>query len=275
MALPMNIELMNVDKFIMDHNAKQVTSMFIKEPSSDEFNHRGLFSEDIFGQVGSPDRLIRFGYIDLRTKVFHPAIYGYLIKLKALYGEILSGKSYAKFDKTQRDFVACDTDDPDANTGFKFFVDNFSSIVFRKNASITQNDKVAVIEKYRDSCIITKCLVMPAGLRDISLEDGKASSDSINKLYTSLMNYAQAMPSIDMDTDIYDCVRFSIQKKINEIYEFIFDMSEGKFGFFQRKYSSRNLALGTRNVITPADMSGSSIDDPKYLKCDVDANGMF
>ena len=268
MGLPINIELMDVERFVQEHNCKQVTSMFIKESTSNEFHSQGLFSEDIFGQIGSTDRLINFGFIDLRTKVFHPTIYGHLLRLKALYGQILSGKSYARFDKEEQDFISCSESDEGAGTGFQFFIDNFKKIKFKKNASVTQNDKVDLITKYRDRCMIEKCLVMPAGLRDMSIEDGKPASDSINKLYASLINYTKAMPSIGSESDLFDCVRFAIQKKINEIYDFIFDMIEGKFGFFQRKYGSRNLALGTRNVISPADMNAASPDDPTYLKMD-------
>lgn len=268
MSLPINIELMNVDRFIEQKQCKRVSTMFIKSPSSDEFHSEGLFSEDIFGQIGSTDRLVTFGYIKLNTTIFHPVIYGHLIRLKALYGEIISGKSYAIFDKSVGDFVSAGSEDAGAGTGFKFFIDHFPRIVFKKNASITQNDKVDVINKYRSSCTIENCLVMPAGLRDMNIEDGKPASDSINKLYASLINYTQAMPYTGSDDDIFDGVRFAIQKKVNEIYTFIFDMIEGKFGFFQRRYGSRNLALGTRNVISPADMSGARPNDPKFMKCD-------
>ena len=270
MALPVNISLMNVDAFIDQHQCKQVTSLFIRESSSDEFHHDGLFSEDIFGQIGSSERLITFGYIDLRTTIIQPLIYGYLIRIKGLYGEIMASKTYAVFDKKEMDFKVAGADEPGAGTGYKFFIDRFNDIKLKKTESASQNDKVAVIEKYRKSCLIDKFLVLPAGLRDMKVDEGKPASDSINKLYSSLMNYCQAMPMNTQaaNSDVFDSVRFSIQKKANEIYEFLFDMMEGKFGYFQRKYSSRNLALGTRNVITPADMSGSSPDDPAYLKCD-------
>lgn len=268
MTLPINIEIMDVDKYVASNNLKQVTSIFIKEPSSGEFHDGGLFSESIFGQVGSTNRLISFGYIDLRTTVIHPIIYNNLIRLKALYGEILSGRSYAIFDKEQADFVRADEDDERASTGYKFFMDNFKDIVFVKNESISQNDKVSLIEKYRKQMNITKCLVMPAGIRDMNIEDGKLESGSINKLYSSLLNYTFAMPITGSDSDIFDGVRFSIQKKIGEIYDYIFDMISGKYGFFQRKYGSRNLALGTRNVISPASMAAESPEDPKYIKVD-------
>ena len=270
MSLPVNISLMNVDAFIDQHQCKQVTSLFIRESSSDEFHHDGLFSEEIFGEIGSSERLITFGYIDLRTTIILPLIYGYLLRIKGLYGEIMAGKTYAIFDTKERDFVAAGAEDPGAGTGYKFFIDRFNDIEFRRTESVSQNDKVTVIEKYRKSCLTDKFLVLPAGLRDMKSDEGKPSSDSINKLYASLMNYCQAMPmnSHAANSDVFDSVRFSIQKKANEIYEFLYDMIEGKFGYFQRKYASRNLALGTRNVITPADMSGESSDDPSYLKCD-------
>lgn len=270
MSLPVNISLMNIDEFVSSHQCKPVTSLFIHESSSDSFHHDGLFSEEIFGQIGSSERLITFGYIDLHTTIMHPLIYGYLIRIKGLYGAIMSGKSYAVFDKKEHDFVQADADDPEAGTGYKFFIDRFNDIVFRRTGSVTQGDKVSVIEKYRKSCIIDKFLVLPAGLRDMDPGEGKPASDSINKLYSSLMNYCKAMPmnAQAANSDVFDSVRFAIQKKANEIYEFLYDMINGKFGYFQRKYASRNLALGTRNVISPADMSGAAPDDPAYLKCD-------
>ena len=267
-SLPINISLMNVDAFITSHHCLPVKSLFIKESSSDQFHHEGLFSEEIFGQIGSTERLVTFGYIDLHTTIIQPIIYGYLIRLKSLYGGIMAGKEYAVFDAKEADFISAGPDDPGAGTGFKFFIDHFNSIKLKRTDSVTQNDRVNLIEKYRKFCLIDKYLVMPAGLRDMDITEGKPASDSINKLYSSLINYAAAMPQGAGETDIYDSVRFSIQKKANEIYEFLFDMIDGKFGFFQRKFSSRNLALGTRNVITPADMNGPAPDDPSYLKCD-------
>ena len=63
MATPLNIHLLDVHSDIQQHNYGRVTSPFIYESSSKEFAKSGLFSEDIFGQVGSPQRLTTFGYI--------------------------------------------------------------------------------------------------------------------------------------------------------------------------------------------------------------------
>lgn len=268
MSRPVKLELMDVDNFIRQHNILPVTSVFIRDSSSNEFHPDGLFSERIFGQIGSPSRLISYGYIPLNTRVFHPLIFAHIRRLKSAYMDVISGKSYAKYDNDTKELIPCDSDDPQGGTGYKFFIDNFPRIKFKKNDSLSRNDKIDLIEKYRNSCTMTNCIVMPAGLRDIQQDGGRVDSDSINKLYTALLNYSNAMPITGGDDSMFDSVRYAIQKKINEVYEMIFEMLEGKQGFFQKKFGARSLALGTRNVISPSDMLGEDPTDGKYMKCD-------
>lgn len=268
MPLPLNIQIMDVANYIRDHNVLQVTSVFIKEQSTNNFHQEGLFSENIFGQIGTPERLIRFGHINLRTSLLHPLIYNNLIKLKALYGEILSGKTYAVFNEQTKDLDRAEQGENGAATGYKFFIDILPNIVFEKNNSVTRNDRILMIERYRKQLIIQQCLVLPAGIRDMTEDAGRLETDSINKPYLSLLNYSFALPLAGPVSDIFDSVRFAMQKKIGEIYDYLFDMVEGKQGFFQRKFGTRSLALGTRNVISPAIMAAKSPNDPAYLKVD-------
>ena len=265
---PLNIWLMDVNAFIRENKCMPVTSVFIRETTTNEFKHDGLFSEDIFGQINTPDRLVRFGYIDLRTQVLHPLIYINIVKLKALYGEIMARKTYAVFNPETKEFERASEDTEDANTGYQFFMSHLYDLKFEKNQSLRHNEMVDVIERHQKLLTLSQCLVMPAGLRDLREDEGKPAADSINKLYSSLINYTLALPTTRTTSDIYDNVRFSIQKKLAEIYDYIFNMIEGKFGFFQRKYGSRNLALGTRNVVSTASMAALSPDDPQYLKMD-------
>lgn len=265
---PLNIWLMDVNAFIRENKCMPVTSVFIRETTTNEFKHDGLFSEDIFGQINTPERLVRFGYIDLRTQVLHPLIYINIVKLKALYGEIMARKTYAVFNPETKEFERASEDTEDANTGYQFFMSHLYDLKFEKNQSLRHNEMVDVIERHQKLLTLSQCLVMPAGLRDLREDEGKPAADSINKLYSSLINYTLALPTTRTTSDIYDNVRFSIQKKLAEIYDYIFNMIEGKFGFFQRKYGSRNLALGTRNVVSTASMAALSPDDPQYLKMD-------
>ena len=269
MALdPIRLSIMNVQKFIRENKCQPVTSVFIRETTTNEFKSDGLFSEKIFGQINTPERLVRFGYINLRTKIIHPVIYKNIIKLKSLYEEIVSRQTYAVFNPSTGEFERASEEDDDADTGYQFFMDHLNDIRWEKNQSLKHNEMIDVIEKNKDNLILEQCLVLPAGLRDLREDEAKPAADSINKLYSSLINYTLALPTSGITSDIYDNVRYSIQKKVLEIYQYLFDMVEGKFGFFQRKYGSRNLALGTRNVVSTASMSASSPYDPQYLKMD-------
>lgn len=265
MPKPLNLNLLDVEEYIQGHGCKQVTSPFIYEPSSHVLKSDGLFSEDIFGQLNTPQRLTTFGYIELNTTIFHPVVYSTLVSLRDLYGQILARKTYARFDEEIKDFVPCDEEDEDADTGYAFFMSMWPKVVLKKNDSVSQNEKVQLLSTAGKLAYMSKCLVLPAQIRDINPDSSRLESDSINKLYISLLNYTNAIPAGEM-SPIYDGIRFSIQKKVVDIYQYIFDMIEGKFGFFQRRYGSRALALGTRNVISPATLSSKSPEDPTQLK---------
>ena len=265
---PFNIVLMDVSKFISDNGLMEVTSPFIHSPSSSLPDPDGIFSERIFGQVASQDRLIRMGYIDLHCRVLHPVVFQNLMQLKRFYTEIMSGKSYAIWNPVDKDFERANDDEENADTGYTFFIKHFNEIDFKKNNSLKRNDKVEVIVKYRDRIFIDKCLVAPAGIRDLDDKNGRIEKDSINTLYISLLERTKAMPPKgDMDP-IYDSIHYGIQRKVLEIYEYLLEFMKGKRGFFEGKYGARSVAQGTRNVITSASMEASSPESPQYHKQD-------
>lgn len=263
---PLNISLLDVDDFIKRFECREVKSPLIREASSNSFHHEGLFSEEIFGQIGSPQRLINFGYINLRTKVLHPVIYKNLLKLKSFIADIMAGTKYARYNSTTSELEIVSADDPQAGTGYGWFLKQLPKLKFTRNESRTQNDRVDVVEKYHHQLFITKLPVLPAGVRDMKVDEMRPASDSINSIYCGLMHYVEALPEAGSEDPLFDPIRYAMQKKVEEIYNYLFDMLDGKNGFFQRKYGSRNLALATRNVIGPADLSGTSPTDPHYLK---------
>lgn len=263
---PLNIYILDYDKHIRDRQLKQVTATFIHAPSSDMFHPEGLFSEEIFGEVVSPNRMITEGWIGLRCKVFHPQIYHNILTLKAAYADIISGKSYAVFDHTIHDFVPADENAEGANTGYTFFLNHFKDIVFNESESLTRRDRITIVERYGDLLYVDKWLVTPAGLRDLKTDRGRSKSDDINGLYSSLINYTRALPDRGNPPAIFDNIRYSIQRKLVDIEAYIENILEGKTGFFQGKYGKRSIALGTRNVISPSKMSAPTLDSPQFLK---------
>ena len=274
MSSPLKLNVLDVNSYIESNGVSEVTSIFIRQPSSIEFDTNGLFSETIFGQIGSPERLIKFGYIDLKCKIIHPLIYNNILKLARWYVEILNGRTYARFDEKAKVFVKSLVEEG-GDTGYSFFINHLHKLDFGTSKSLAQQDKIDIINKNSSKLLIDKMLVIPAGWRDVVVEDTRIDKDSINKLYISLINYARALPSGPNIDKVYDGVLFAIQKKVCELFVFLFDIAEGKKGFFQKKYGSRAVALGTRNVISTSDLSAKTPQSPSYLKVDEVGSPLF
>lgn len=273
---PFNVELLDVQRFIDNHGVRPIISLAIYEPSSSVYKSDGLFSEEIFGLRGSNERLITFGYIALNTRILQPVIYKNLIKLASLYEEIMSGASYAIFDEVNQNFRRCADPEhhPEAGTGYSFFLTHLPDLVLTRNTSRQRSDRIDMIEKYRDRLFCTNFLVLPAGLRDLEEEQGTLTTDDINKLYQTLLSMSFAIPPGAISS-IYDGLRFQIQKRTVEIYDYIENILTGKNGFIQGTWGHRNIALGTRNVITATSYATMTPNDPQTIQPDETKIGLF
>lgn len=264
---PFNISLLDVDKYIKEHGTKEVTSAFIKESSSNRFHPGGLFSELIFGQIASEERSLTSGYMSLNCSVFHPIIFQNIVSIKRLYGEIMAGSTYVIWNQDEGDFERAAENEEGADTGYTFFMKHFDNINFKSTASLRRSDKVEVVLKYKDTRLVDKIIVIPAGIRDVKDSTmGRMEKDSINSLYASLLANASAMPAGADKNPLFDTVHYIIQKKVNDIYEQLSTMVRGKGGFFEGKFYHRNIARGTRNVITASQMEAESPDSPQFHK---------
>ncbi len=275
---PFNIRVMDVDQFIQDRNLRPVTTAMIKEPSSTEFHPDGLFSEVIFGRVGTVDRLTTLGYIELNTTIIAPVVYQAIVKLGSLYGDIMAGRVYAIFNSTKQDFerVYGDPEDTDgADTGYNFFLSHFLDLRFKANQSSARSTRIQLVDTYRNICLYKRFLVQPAGLRDISNDaTGKLIQDDVNKLYSTLIAYSFSIPPGNI-SPIYDTIRYNIQAKAVEIHEYLLNIMTGKHGFLQGSYAARRVALGTRNVLSAASYAAARPDDPQFLQPDETLVGLF
>lgn len=266
--LPLNIQLMDIDQIIKERGLKEVTSVMVHSSSSSQFDPNGLFSEQIFGEIASPERHLRHGWIDLHCTVFNPIAFQNIQSIRRFYVEIMSGKAYAVWNKYERDFDKASEYEDGADTGFAFFLKHFHEINFKKNNSLKRNDKIDVLIRYKNQILINKMLVCPAAIRDMREEDGRVEKDSINSLYASLINNSKAMPPGSDNDPIYDTVHYAIQRKVLEIYEYLLNMFSGKTGFAEGKYGHRAIAQGTRNVITATSLESASPYSPQYHKVD-------
>lgn len=270
----------NLDLLILDaddlKDVERIKVLDITDGFSKNFHPNGLFSTEIFGKIGEEKRNRIFAYIDMYVPIFHPKIFSSLVELKGLYGEIMAGQTYAVFDPETNDFEK--SNPLDGETGFSFFVKNFEKLRFEKRPSPKREFNIALINKYRKNCLMNKLAVMPAGLRDYTIdENNKPSEDEINGMYRRVMSVASIVENVNVVTNIdyLDSARYSIQQRVLEIYNYITNLLEGKSKFFQSKWASRKVFDSTRNVITPYVPKTDIFFTPKTVSTNQTVVGMY
>jgi len=235
---------------------RPVSALDIMEGSSENFHPNGLFSTEIFGRVGDQRRNRRFSYVDVKVPVFHPVVYNILIKLKRIYADIMAGTLYATWDENLKDFVKSNAAQGD--TGFEFFVSHWQDIAFSESKSAVREQSIALLRKYKDVALTTNIIVMPAGLRDLEIDQhNRKSEDEINQMYRTLIKLSNTIldASVRKDVAALNVPRYQIQICFNQIYEYISSLIEGKKKLLLGRWASRNIFNGTRNVITAIDTS--------------------
>jgi DNA-directed RNA polymerase beta' subunit len=196
--IPFNIELLILNSNLIK-NLGEVKSKDVYEQNSTVFKQDGLFSTEIFGPKGSPERMTKFGYINMGIKILHPLIYRHLTKLETLYKGILTGDKYAVWDENILNFVPADMET--GQTGYNFFMKYYDKIKFRETNSEKRTEIIKFIKKYKaKDVLIDKYLVIPAGMRDrMELPNGKVLEDEINNLYRKLLTVSSTAKKLQDD----------------------------------------------------------------------------
>ena len=226
---------------------KPITSLASKDVSNN-LHPEGLFSTDIFGDQGSQERMYKFSYIPLHTSIISPHLYAEMAKLSAFYNDILLGKAFATWNDKTKEFERSDYEHGD--TGYSFFLQHMKDIKWSRTGSAKRDQKIAMIEKYKDVLELEDYFVIPAGLRDLVVKNDKDTEDEINPMYRKLIGLASLLEGVDGKHKNADGVRVKLQATVQEIYKQIMTVADGKNGFIQGKWTKSNIVAGTRNVIT-------------------------
>ncbi len=260
--IPFNITLLNLDQNNRSAALKKVTSTGMFGSAKQSFDVEGLWSEEIFGNIGHEARSKMFGYIDIKVKVIHPIVYGELVSMKRLYGEIMSGETYAKWDSNEKEFVR--SNPLEGRTGYKFFMDYYMMLEIKDTGSRKRQQFIRLFNKYKEKALIDKIVVMPAGLRDVETDNGRVIYDDVNGLYRKLISLANNISPMNLrnEPELLNATRFSLQKAFNELYEHLLSLVKGKKKFFLGKFASRKVFNGTANVITATVPSGRFMGNP-------------
>lgn len=247
--LPVKFSIMRLDAQRL-RTLKPVKVLDIYTNNTESFHPDGLFSTEIFGRVGSDERDTRFSFIDLKVEIFHPLYYKELIKLKRLYGEVISGSTYAIYDPKEKDLVKAD--EITGKTGYGFFLSVWDKIVYKETDSHMRKSRIAFLTKYRATALTRYVLVIPAGLRDMEVgNDGRTQEGEVNAYYRKLIGTSNAVITKGIsDINLLNTARCSAQSAFNNIYNLYNKLISGKHGFIMSKWASRNIEHGTRSVLT-------------------------
>lgn len=272
--VPFNVEIMNLTPGKLQ-GLKPVTSLAIFDGSGTSFHESGLFSVSIFGKMGDDRRAMRFSFIDIHTEILHPVIFRALVNCKRLYGAIMSGSEYATWNGVINDFERSNA--IDGRTGYHFFLEHWREIVFTTTESVAREQNIAVIKKYAAVALTSKILVMPAGMRDVEVENGRVRMDDLNDPYQRLLSISNTInnPGLQHNPEIINTARYSLQLTWNRLYEAIENMVQGKKKLLMGKWASRRIMNGTRNVITAMNTSIPYLGAPGALSFNDSIIGLY
>ena len=262
---PFNISLLNLNQDNLYKQLSKVTSTQMFVGANYHLHPEGLWSNEIFGQVGTPERMKKQAYIDLSVSVLHPVLYKELISSSRLIDEIMAGQTYAVFDKNTKFFEKSNA--IDGETGYEFFMSHFDEMQLPDTGSPKRKEVIKLIEKHKAIAKIDKLIVLQAGYRDIEFKNGQVSHDEVNQIYREIMSLANSISgSHKSNLSSINTTRYSIQKAVLKLYIYLGEIAgHGKKKLIQDKWSSRVVFNGTANVITAAKPSGRFTNDPRNL----------
>lgn len=272
--IPFNITIIDpgAERFI---GLLPVTALNMYDTSTGDFEPKGLYSNEIFGNQGDYKRDDAMSVIDMKVRIFHPLYFQELGRIKGLYTDIMLGKGYAKWNDEQNDFERASL--LEGETGFGFFIKHFNDIVFKKSLSDQRELRINFLEKFKDRALMQRHIVIPAGIRDVEIDnDGRPVEDDINPLYRKILANANTInTNIKDETDsVLDNSRRSLQMAANAVYAHLYNFIEGKRGFLQAKVASRRVSGTTRNVISSMETSSDWLGDARQPTMDTVITGL-
>ena len=275
---PFNIDLLVLEK---EHirNLGEVKTGRIMIPSTQDFDPEGIYSTEIFGPVGSEERATRFGYIDLKVDILHPLVFNHIQSMKVFYKEIMAGKKYAVFNEKTKDFELSNIQD--GKTGYHFFFQHFKKVKLKDTDGTQRKFKIDIINFYKKlNKPFNKLLVLPAGLRDYTLTaDGRPSEDEVNDLYRKVISLTNNFDNVNIKKEenlyLMSNIMYKLQVAVLDIYEYFFNLLNGKSKFTEGKWAKRAISHGTRNVLTPAVPAIQDINDKNRITLDMTVVGLY
>lgn len=244
----MKLKLLDIPQEIQKNKLLEVKNANL--PMGLRYDPESLWSEEIFGKVGSRERKNRFGYIDLQSKVFHPQIYDLIKTVSEPTSKIMSRK--ARYKIVDGKLV------PDSNgqTGLTFLINNLDKIDLRKIAKKEKVSDAAYLEKNKKKILIDKWLIIPpGGMRDIDMTRKDAaraafSQSEINNFYKGLLYTIMQLDIAKDDPELADNIIEKVQKVLVQVSTWIKqNLMKGKGGLFRGSMLKKTMDFSTRIIL--------------------------
>lgn len=240
------LNLLDVDDFVSRNKLEPVTSI-ISTTRDGSFHEDGLFSERLFGPIGSDDRRKLFSYIDLYAKVVNPSALRIILQLERKIEKFLSTEESFSLDSDGRL-----VEDPKGVTGIKSFIELFPKIKFRGETD-TRDKLIKFIERSNKekNLFVEKLPIIPPDLRPaVKGEDGQWMIDALNDVYLAIMRRASQVRSSGSGP-LYDLLNYALQKSVSEHDDFIRSKISKKRGIIRQQMLGKRIDFSGRAIISP------------------------
>lgn len=237
----MLLQLLDINKYIQNNKLMEVKTFRIPSRTYDE---DGLWSESIFGPVGSKTRMEKFGYIDLKSEFIHPAVFQMVMTVSEETSKIVRDKG--RYIVQDNIYI----EDSAGETGIAFLIRTFRDIDFTKICHTHKKEQAEYIQKNKEHILINKFLVQPAGSRDYDIYNSgsKRIIDEVNNYYSKLLIYVNQLSGV---SEIDNITTRKIQLQLNELSSFIKkNKMTGKTGLLRGTMLRKTMDYSSRLVLT-------------------------
>ena len=253
----MVLDICEVSRFVKVNALPPITSSVYFD-SQGVPDPKGLFSHELFGLPGSPDRKMRMAYIELDGPYLHPQVYNTLIKLDRKLSNLIAGTDYFIYDPKLKNFVPSKDDVPNAGTGIGFLYEHWNDLYFRKTGAAKRENRLELISLLkREEAFMDKQLVIPAFFRDLP-SGRKDKVPVINTLYKRIFNSVSVLKTVGSASFTYNLSRSAIQQTLNDIYTYFMDLLRLKDGFLHAAVMSKSIDYGVRTLISAPTFNANS-----------------
>lgn len=248
------IQLINVNKFIEDNSlVGPVDTPNIFFGKTLQFHPSGLFSEEIFGIVGSMERKQKFSWIELNCNVIQPPLYDILSKrIERNIDKYLNGSYRYTLGKNNELLL----DKNGEYSGFQDFYRIIDKVNFRSSPADTssiRNQLISMIKSYINKGLFftNRLIVIPPDFRPIFLaEDQRESTmDEMNKIYQKIINLSNQI--YGLSGVMYDILSYKIQLVLYDLYNYIKSKISKKAGMIRSLMLGKRVDFAATAVITP------------------------